>query len=82
MEHSFKGSILKDCNFFETNLAGADFNACNLEGSLFEQCDLSEADFRNAEKYSINPDQNKLKGAKFSLPEVLSFLAPLDIIIE
>lgn len=79
---SFKGSQFMDCDFYETNLSDTDFSNCNLKGSLFEQCDLSGADFRQATNYTISPDQNKLKKAKFSMPEVLSFLAPLEIEIE
>jgi len=81
-DFSFAGSEFKDCDFYEVNLSSADFTKCNLEGSLFELCDLSEADFRMATNYTISPNQNKLKKAKFSMPEVLSFLAPLEIEIE
>jgi len=82
IELSFKSSELQDCDFYEAILAGADFSDCNLKGSLFENCDLREADFRRAMNYAIDPTQNKLKKARFSMPEVLSFLAPLEIEIE
>ena len=78
----FTKSEFKDCDFFEANLSSADLSYCNLKGTLFESCDLSEADFRYATAYSIDPNQNKLNKAKFSMPEVLTFLEPLGIEIE
>ena len=78
----FSGTKFKDCDFYEAILNGADFSACDLKGTLFENCDLSEADFRKATNYLISPDQNKIRKARFCMPEVLSFLAPLDIEIE
>ena len=81
-ELSFNDSEIKDCDFYETNLSGTDFSSCDLNGTLFEKCDLTECDFRQARNYAISPTQNKLKKAKFSMPEVLSFLTPLEIEIE
>ena len=82
MEHSLEGSTIQDCDFYQTNLEGAVFNSCDLKGSLFDECNLSEADFRSAKNYNINPAQNKLKKAIFSMPEVLAFLEPLGIVVE
>jgi len=82
IELSFRSSEFQDCDFYEAILTGTDFSYCNLKGSLFENCDLSEADFRIATNYAIDPTQNKLKRARFSMPEVLSFLAPLELEIE
>lgn len=79
---SFHKSNLKDCSFTNTNLTEADFTNTDLLGSIFHQCKLDKADFRNAKNYSINPHANTVKKAKFSYPEVLTLLAPLEIIIE
>jgi len=43
---------------------------------------LQGADFRHAVSYHIDASKNKIKNARFSIPEVLSFLAPLQIIVE
>ncbi len=75
----FAKSEFQDCDFFEAKLSSTDFSFCKLKGSLFENCDLTKADFRNATAYSIDPNQNKLIKAKFSMPEVLTFLEPLGI---
>ena len=79
---SFGDCELKECDFYMANLEGADFSNCNLEGAIFEGCDLNSADFRYATNYQIDPAKNKVRKAKFSMPEVLSFLAPLGIEIS
>ena len=81
-EMSFSASVLKDSDFYEASLSGSDFSRCDLLGTLFENCDLEKADFRLATNYAIDPTKNKVKKAKFSMPEVLSFLAPLELDIE
>jgi len=81
-EFSFTGSEFKDCDFYEADLSGSDFSRCDLKGSLFENCDLKEADFRHATNYLIDPAKNKVRKGKYSMPEVLSFLAPLELDID
>ena len=79
---SFDGSNIIDCDFYGAYLNKASFHGCELKGTLFENCDLRQADFRNATAYTIDPLQNKVKKARFSMPEVLSFLAPYDLEID
>ncbi|MDP2103500.1 MAG: hypothetical protein Q8K26_01100 [Candidatus Gracilibacteria bacterium] len=49
---------------------------------LFQNSNLTKVNFSGATNYYIDPTQNKLKGAKFSQPEVLSLLAGFGIEIE
>ena len=79
---SFAGSTIVDCDFFGADLMKGDFSNCELKGSLFENCDLRQADFRGATTYAIDPLKNKVKKARFSMPEVLSFLAPYELVID
>jgi len=60
----------------------ADFRETDLEGNIFHHADLSKADFRDVKNYSINPQSNILKKARFSIPEVLSLLNFFDIQIS
>ena len=70
-------------DFRETDLTQADFSFTDLRDSLFLNANLSRADFRYARNYTIDPSQNTLKGAKFSLPEAMSLLYSMNIeIIE
>lgn len=79
---SFTGSILKEAHFTNTILSGADFSETDLSGTLFHMCDLCKADFSNASRYDINPQTNKIKKAKFSMPEAIGLLRGFDILIS
>jgi uncharacterized protein YjbI with pentapeptide repeats len=76
---SFSNSRLQSAELHQCNLTKTNFSGCNLSHCVFENCDLSHAWFENATNYTINPQTNVLKKAKFSYPEVLSFLHPFDI---
>lgn len=73
---------IQDSIFDGCALGGADFRECGLEGTQFTHCDLQKADFRDAVGYLIDLESNRLKGAKFSYPEVVGLLHGLDIVIE
>ncbi len=80
------GMEIKDCvaldvDFREADLSGADFAGTDLAQSLFANTNLSEADLSRARNYHIDPGQNTLKRARFSLPEVMSLLRSMDIVI-
>jgi fluoroquinolone resistance protein len=81
-----KGIQIRDCvavdvDFREADLAQADFGGTDLSKSMFGKTDLSEADLSRARNYSIDPGRNVLKGAKFSLPEAMSLLHSMDIVL-
>lgn len=78
---AFTESKLKENYFTNASLNGADFSETDLSGTIFHNCDLSKADFSSAKCYDIDPRTNKIKKAKFSLPEVVGLLRGLDIII-
>ena len=72
----------KELDFSECDLVEASFTETDLEGSRFINCDLSSANFTNARNYYIDVNANKLKKAKFSLPEAINLLHSLDIILD
>lgn len=78
----FQGSTLSHCIFTEARLCRANFKECNLEGSLFHHTDLSGANFLGACQYVIDPRHNRVAGAQFNTPEVLSLLDSFDISID
>lgn len=78
---SFSGSRLKDGHFTNTVLVETDFDGVDLAGTIFHNCDLSKADFSKASQYNIDPQTNKIKGAKFSLPEAMGLLRGFEITI-
>ena len=76
---SFSGCRLRECHFNNTQLTGANFDETDLTGSLFHNCDLSNANFSKAINYDIDPRTNKIKKAKFSLPEALGLLRGFEV---
>lgn len=78
----FSNNTFKECYFLECELMDADFCKDDLEKTQFSDCNLSRADFRDSYGYEINITNNKITGAKFSLPEVVNLLRGLEIIIE
>jgi fluoroquinolone resistance protein len=76
------GCVAKEAYFEETNLTAANCTHTDFSDSRFIRTNLTQADFRGARNYTIVADQNKLKKTKFSMPEALSLLYGLDIILD
>jgi len=76
------GSLAKDVDFSEADLTQGDFRDSDFAQSRFAQTNLTKADFRGARNYEIAADHNTLKQSRFSLPEAMSLLYGLDIILE
>ena len=77
---------MKDCSannvdFREADLSQVDFGETDFSESLFRGTNLTEADLSRARNYSINPGQNLVKQAKFSLPEAMSLLYSMEIVL-
>jgi fluoroquinolone resistance protein len=73
--------IAVDVDFREADLSQADFGGTDLAESLFGNTDLSEADLSSARNYHIDPSRNVLRKARFSLPEAMSLLHSMDIVL-
>lgn len=58
---------LREVDFTAADLTSASFDGSDLRGAIFEDCILEKADFRNAEHYSIDPEKNRIRKARFSL---------------
>lgn len=78
----FKSCSLQEVSFIETDLTSAIFMDCDLHRALFEYAVLEKADFRTAKNYSFDPEINRLKKAKFSMPAVVNLLSKYGIVIE
>ena len=62
----FTNCSLKEANFSDCDLSQADFSGSDLQLAVFRQTNLEKADFRKALHFSIDPEYNKMKKAKFS----------------
>jgi len=79
---TFKNCNLQECDFSEADLSEASFENCDLLQAIFMHTNLEKADFRSACNYSINPEINRIRNARFSIPGVTGLLNSYDIEIE
>lgn len=89
---TFIGMKLKGTRFVRSQLLESDFTDCDLTGALFDQTDLSravfdntileKADFRTAYGYQIDPEQNRIRYAKFSALGLVGLLSKYGLEIE
>ena len=78
---------LKECSLQEADFAGADLSGialdgCDLHGATFENCNLEKTDFRNALNFSIDPEVNRMKKARFSMTGLPGLLGKYGLEIE
>ena len=78
----FSRSSIIDSAFVDCNLSESDFKDCDLKNTEFVGCDLKKSDSRRAKGYNIAPMSNRIKGAKFSYPDVLGLMKDFEIEIE
>ncbi len=69
-------------DFTRADLSGVAFDRCDLSDAVFDNCDLQRADFRTAQDFTIDPEQNRMKGARFSVDGLPGLLAKHWIRIE
>jgi uncharacterized protein YjbI with pentapeptide repeats len=65
-------TVFHDCRLTETDFSGADlreavFTGSDLDRAIFSGCNLEKADFRKVFQCTIDPAQNRMRKAKFSL---------------
>ncbi|HZX59684.1 MAG TPA: pentapeptide repeat-containing protein [Mucilaginibacter sp.] len=79
-----KKAVFKDCSMIETDLTEADltdtkFDNCNLHRAFFSQTMLTNADLSTSYNFIIDPDNNNIKKAKFSVHGLAGLLVKYDI---
>lgn len=72
---TFNESSLKAVNFTRTDLKSSKFTNSNLEGAVFDGTNLSSTDFTTASHFSIDPEQNNIQKASFSVHGLLGLLS-------
>ena len=70
----FRSTRLVEADFTESDLTEALFDDCDLSGALFSRSILVKADLRTSTGYTIDPESNNLKKAKFSLSGIPGLL--------
>lgn len=78
----FKKCSLRESDFTEAELYHASFDECDLALATFVNTNLEKADFRTAFNYALNPEQNRMKGARFSQQGLAGLLDKYQIEID
>lgn len=73
---------LKEVDFTEANLQGVIFNNCDLTGAIFKQSNLEKVDFRTARNFSIDPEENRIRDARFFQGDLEGLLYKYNIKVE
>jgi uncharacterized protein YjbI with pentapeptide repeats len=58
------------------------FDSCDLSRAVFDHTTLEGVDFRTSCGYSINPEINRIRRAKFSISGILGLLEKYDIDVD
>ncbi len=78
----FNHCILQDADFTAADLSNVVFDHCDLTRAVFVSCNLNGADFRTSFGYEIDPENNYLKHAYFSVDGLYGLLKKYDIRVE
>jgi len=73
---------LEQVEFVETDLSNAVFQHCDLSLAVFERTILEGADLKTAYNFSIDPENNRIKKAKFSVQNIVGLLDKYGIVVE
>lgn len=78
----FRDCSLREVDFTGADLSGAVFHNCDLGRALFDHTVLEKADLRTAYNYSIDPEANRIRKARFSVAGITGLLDKYDIEVE
>jgi fluoroquinolone resistance protein len=78
----FNNCNLQEADFTEADLTASVFANCDLQRAVFDTTNLETVDFRTAYNYSIDPERNKMKKARFSGNGITGLLDKYNIVIE
>lgn len=72
---------MREVGFESANLQESDFSNSDLTGAIFNETNLSKANLSLAKNYTINVCRNNILKARFSMPEAISLVYALDIVL-
>lgn len=78
----FKNCILHEVDFTQSDLSGSLFDNSDFAKSKFDLTNLIKADLRTSYNFSIDPEKNKIKKAKFSSSGIIGLLDKYDIDVD
>ena len=78
----FNNCNLQEVDFTEAILISSVFDQCDFKRAIFDRTNLEKSDFRTAFNFNISPEDNRLKGAKFSKDNLFGLLSEYKIVVE
>ncbi|MDU0372212.1 pentapeptide repeat-containing protein [Hymenobacter endophyticus] len=78
----FASCSLLETDFTRADLTNAVFEECQLRGAIFAQTRLFGADFRTAQNVVLDPEQNEVKQARFSVQGLAGLLGKYGLVVE
>lgn len=78
----FLNSSLKGTDFSGADLTLSSFMNCDLSGTVFNKTVLNQVDFAEAHHFSIDPEQNSLRKARFSASGLSGLLHKYNIVVS
>lgn len=78
----FKNCNLQEVDFSEADLTSSIFENCDLQRATFNNTNIEKVDFRSSYNYSIDPEINRMKKARFSRMGIAGLLDKYNIEIE
>lgn len=78
----FVNCILRETDFTGAEMKESLFDQCDLSGTRFENTNLEKADLRTSYNYTIDPEMNRIRKAKFSIHGITGLLQKYDIDIQ
>lgn len=81
-ETKFKNCKMEQVDFTEADLARSMFKNCDLSAAVFSNTNLAKADLFSALNFNIDPELNKITGAKFSSGNLAGLLNKHKLIIK
>jgi uncharacterized protein YjbI with pentapeptide repeats len=79
---TFKNCKLHGANFSNADLSKATMADCDLVDAIFAGTNLSGMDFTTNRNFSIDPQQNLIRKARFAVHGLAGLLTKYEIIIE
>lgn len=82
-----KGMKLEQCDLSGNNFSGADaretsWEKSRLRDAIFQRTDLRDADFRGSTDWTIDPSDNRLRGARFDSADLQGLVKGLGIQLD
>jgi len=75
----FLNTSLREVDFSESDLRNTILDQCDLLNATFDNTNLERANLSSALNYSIDPENNRIQGGKFSLPAAVGLLDKYNI---